>query len=115
MMKLKRFLDDEAVVVGMEELMHNANPAFTNELGHTAHTSHQANQVPMMKLGALVVEWKGLRFKIGTGFSDAERHNIWCNGTRNFGRVVKFKYLEVGMKDLPRHPVFLGWRDKEDM
>ena len=32
-MKLKRFADGEAVVVGWEELMHNANEATKDELG----------------------------------------------------------------------------------
>jgi len=115
MLKLKRFMDDEAVVVGFEELMHNANPAIINELGHTAHSSHKANMVGRGTLGALVVTWQGREFRIGTGFTDAERQDIWNNFTKyKLLKTVKFKYLAVGMKDLPRHPVFLGWRDARD-
>jgi len=114
MLKLKRFMDDEAVVVGMQALEHNNNPLGINELGYAHRTSHQANKVVMDELGALVVKWHDKIFNIGTGFTSAERHNIWSEGTRNFGRTVKFKYLAVGMKDLPRHPVFLGWRDARD-
>ena len=29
------------------------------------------------------------------------------------GRVAKVKSFPIGVKDKPRHPVFLGWRDME--
>lgn len=112
LMKLKRFADSEARVVGMEELMHNANEAFIGELGQTKRSSHKAGQQGMGILGALVVQWKGKRFNIGTGFTAKQRKLYWKTGCVDM--IVKFKYLEVGMKDLPRHPVFLGFRDPRD-
>jgi len=115
LMKLKRFKDDEGIVVDFEELMHNANTAKINELGYQSRSSHQANLVPMGRLGALVVKWREHTFNIGTGFTDGERHEIWAGRMNFIGRTVKFKYLPVGMKDLPRHPVFLGWRSKGDV
>jgi DNA ligase-1 len=115
MVKLKRFEDDEALVVGLVELMHNDNPLGVNELGYAHRTSHQANKVPTGRLGALQVQWQGKVFNIGTGFDDALRHEIWNSPDKFLGRAVKFKYLSVGMKHLPRHPVFLGWRNKEDL
>jgi len=115
MLKLKRFVDDEAVVVEMKELMHNANPLRVNELGYAHRTSHKENKVPMGTLGALTVAWQGKEFDIGTGFTDAERLNIWNDRYSYINCVCKFKYLAVGMKDLPRHPVFLGWRHQHDV
>jgi DNA ligase-1 len=110
LMKLKRFSDSEGTVVGFEELMHNGNVAKINELGFQSRSSHQANLVPMGRLGALIVEWEGKLFNIGTGFTDAERIDIWNRKEQYHGKQAKFKYLPVGVKDLPRHPVFLGWR-----
>jgi DNA ligase-1 len=110
MVKIKRFKDAEAVVVGVEELMHNDNPAVVNSRGYTERTSHKANKQGMGTLGALVVEKDGVRFKIGTGFSAADRTSIWRMQDKIKGLRVKFKYLAVGVKDAPRHPVFLGWR-----
>jgi len=115
MLKLKRFEDSEGVVVGFDELMHNGNPATTNALGHTEHSSHKAGLEGRNTLGALRVEWNGMEFGIGTGFDDAERRKIWDQRSTHLGLVVKFKYLPIGVKDKPRHPVFLGWRNKEDM
>lgn len=115
LLKLKRFLDDEAHVVGFAEQMHNANEATTNELGRTKRSSHKANKHGKDTLGALQVLWKGLEFEIGTGMTDAVRKHIWENRDDFIGKLVKFKYFPVGIKDKPRHPVFLGWRDRSDI
>lgn len=114
MLKVKRFKDDEGRVVDFEELMHNANPAQLDERGYTKHSHHQANKVPMGMLGALVVNWRGQLLRLGTGFTQEERQRVWNNKDRYKGALAKFKYLETGMKDLPRHPVFLGWRSALD-
>jgi len=31
------------------------------------------------------------------------------------GKILKYKYFDIGVKDAPRHPVFLGMRPKSDM
>lgn len=111
LLKLKRFMDIEAMVVGFEERLHNANEAKTDELGYTSRSSHKANMVPMNTLGALVVQWNGVTFNVGTGFTDAERDEVWANRPNYRGKFAKVKFLNVGLKELPRHPVFLGWRE----
>lgn len=117
MLKIKPFEDAEAVVVGVEELMHNANEAETNQLGRTRRSHHQANKVPMGKLGALVVQpytpVGGAAFRIGTGFDDATRHLLWAQRNDLIGRIVKYKSMKRGVKDAPRHPVFLGFRAED--
>ena len=115
MVKIKRFQDAEAEVIGVEELMHNANSATENELGYTERSSHKENQVPMGVLGALVCKTpEGVEFKIGTGFSAVERNNFWKVKQSLVGCLVKYKSFKIGVKDKPRHPVFLGFRDEDD-
>lgn len=113
-LKLKRFVDDEATVIGFEERMHNANEKTTNELGRSQRSSHKANLVPMDTLGALHVAFNGIEFHIGTGFDDAQRAEIWANKQKYLNRLAKFKHFPIGTKDAPRHPVFLGFRDRND-
>ncbi len=115
LLKLKRFVDDEAVVIGFEERMHNGNEATTNELGRTKRSSHQAGKTGRGDLGALVCRFRDIEFNIGTGFDDNERAAIWKDKDNYLGRIAKFKHFTVGVKDAPRHPVFLGWRDPKDM
>lgn len=115
LLKVKTFLDAEAEVIGFEERMENLNEAKKDETGHTKRSSHKANKVGRGDLGALIVEWEGVQFNIGTGFIDSERQHIWDNREKFHGQLVKFKYFPVGVKEAPRHPVFLGWRDRIDL
>lgn len=113
--KIKRFQDDEAVVIGFEEKLSNTNAKTTNELGYSQRSQDQAGMVGAGTLGALVCECKGIRFTMGSGFDDAGRAEVWANRDAYLGRFAKFKYFEIGMKDSYRFPIFLGWRDEEDM
>ena len=121
MLKLKPFEDAEAIVVGFQELYSNYNKPTLDERGYTKRSSHQEGQVPQDTLGALLVKFNGMDFAIGTGFTAVERQEIWdsqklhMRQSKYLGKLVKFKYMKLGMKDAPRHPVFLGWRHKEDI
>jgi DNA ligase-1 len=118
MLKLKRFSDSEATIIGFQELLHNENEPQIDHLGLQRRSAHQDNKTLSGKLGALIVQdtknpsWQ---FNIGTGFTDDLRHHIWQNQQDYLGKIVKYKYLEVGIKDLPRHPVYLGLRAEEDL
>ena len=114
MVKLKRFVDAEATIIGFKELLHNANPAGKDERGYTKRSSHKENKVPMGRLGALIVSMGSVEFDLGTGFTDRDRMAIWSDRDKYLGKLVKFKSLLIGVKDAPRHPVFLGFRDSID-
>ena len=115
--KLKRFVDSEFEVVGFQERMHNANEAKINELGHTERSSHKENKLGRGDLGALVLKMPGstMTFTCGTGFNDAARAEIWSKRDEHLGLFAKVKHFQIGAKDLPRFPVFLGFRDLEDV
>lgn len=116
LLKLKRFSDFEATVIGFEERMENLNEKTTNELGRSARSSHKENKRGRGDLGALLLRTaEGVEFGCGTGFDDPTRIEIWAARDKVLGRIAKIKSFDVGVKDKPRHPVFLGWRDKKDM
>lgn len=115
LLKVKPFVDAEARVVGFVEMMHNDNEAFTNALGRTERSTAKAGKRGAGTLGALVCSTpEGVLFEIGTGFDTAERQEIWNNQSAFKKRLVKYKSLIVGVKDKPRHAVFLGFRDARD-
>lgn len=120
LIKLKRFADAEGVIVACHEEMHNANPATINALGYTEHSGHQENLVGKDTLGAFELKideqkWPSGFVRVGTGMSASQRLSFWSQRSELIGKVVKFKYFEVGVKDAPRFPVFLGFRDVDDM
>jgi DNA ligase-1 len=115
--KFKPYADDEAVIVACEPEYENTNEAITNELGRTSRSTAAAGLIPKESLGSITVtnETWGY-FNIGTGWTKEERESLWNlhkNKNRLIGKVVKFKYFPVGIKDKPRHPVFLGFRNME--
>jgi DNA ligase-1 len=116
LVKLKRFTDDEAFIVGFEERMHNTNEATTNELGRTKRSSAVAGKVGRGDLGAFLCKTKsGVEFSCGSGLTDAQRAAFWGKRDTLLGQRVKFKHLEHGAVDAPRHPVFIGLRDERDL
>ena len=117
LLKLKRFEDSEAEIIGFSELMSNTNEATTNELGQKTRSSKKLGLVPANTLGALQVRdlKTGVEFEIGTGFSAAQRIQLWSKRLELLGELIKYKSQPVGVKDKPRFPVFIGFRNKIDM
>ena len=115
LLKVKRFSDGEAEVLEVIEEMHNGNEATTSELGRTKRSSHKENKSGKGRMGALRVRdlVSGVEFNIGTGFTDVDKKWFWLKGRP--GLLVKYKSLPIGVKDRPRHPVYLGLRDTRDM
>lgn len=119
LLKLKRFEDDEAQLVGMEELLTNGNEATLNNVGHMERSQRKSGMRLAGKLGALIVVHPEYgQFKIGTGFDDEQRVDLWNQYLKDksafSGVLVKFRFQLSGMKDKPRFPVFIGFRDKID-
>lgn len=117
LLKVKRFADGEARIIGFEEQLKNNNPKMVNELGRGKRSSHQENKTGKGTLGALRVAdlLSGVEFHIGTGMNDELRAEIWGNQKEWMHRMVKYKHFTVGAVDKPRHPVYLGLRAAEDM
>ena len=117
LIKVKRFNDSEARILDMEEQMKNNNEKKVNELGRGQRSSHKANKTPKGTLGALIVKdvHSGALFNIGTGFTNIVRDQLWKYKNGLIGQIVKYKYFAIGVKDAPRHPVYIGIRDDDDI
>lgn len=117
MLKVKRFEDSDAEIIGFEEEMFNGNTAETNELGRTKRSTAQAGLVGKNTLGAFLVRdvKSKIEFSIGTGLTAADRQAAWNSQKALKGKLLKYKFFAVGVKVAPRHPVFLGYRDKVDL
>lgn len=113
--KLSDCLD--AKVIGFE-------PKYVMRLNYRMDTENRRDEFNKLKsdhkqehrqainaLGALVVD-DGLRiFCVGSGFTDAERCEIWENQDTYLGSWVRIKCAAYGEDVRPRHPVFICFRD----
>jgi DNA ligase-1 len=117
LIKIKRFLDAEAKVIGFEEKLHNENIQETDEFGLAKRSSKKEGLIPANMLGSLIVEdlKTGVKFGLGSGFDDSLKREIWKNQKKYLNKIVKYKYQSVGVKDAPRFPVFLGFRSELDL
>lgn len=90
MMKFKPHQHDDYVIVGFEEEM-------------------SIDGVPKQTLGALVcTSSEGTLFNVGTGFTAAQREELWLDRENLRGKKVKVKYQALTSgKYIPRFPVFL--------
>lgn len=119
LLKIKRFEDAEAVIIGYEEEMENTNEAVMDNLGHLKRSSHKAGKVGKGRLGKWLVrgikEFDGLEFKVGSGLTDQMAIEFWSKRDEMIGNIITYKYFATGVKDLPRHPVFKSVRPAIDM
>lgn len=117
LLKIKRFQDDEAVIIGVIEQNRNDNEATVDERGYTKRSTHAAGKVAAGILGAITVRdiKTGCEFEIGTGFTAEQRKNLWEARQHLIGQVVTYKHFAVGVVDKPRFPVFKAFRNRRDM
>lgn len=118
-LRIKKVDDMEARIVGYTELMRNENAPEKNELGLTKRSSAKAGKRPAGVLGAVIVEGElnGKKFtcKIGTGYTEEQRKELWAVRDSLAGRLAKFSYEPSGMKDKPRNPSFIALREESDL
>ena len=70
---------------------------------------------PVECLGSVTIRHKGNPVDVGSGFSDAQRIEIWRNQEKYLGKAITVKYFEesedaYGNPSL-RFPIFKGFRD----
>lgn len=123
LLKLKRFVDSEAIVLSCYERMHNGNEAETNELGRTERSSRKEGLEPTGLLGGFHVrdvnkesEFFGVEFDVpASTIPMLELGPMWKQRKSHEGKILVYKYFMSGAKDRPRHPVFKWWRPEVEL
>lgn len=115
LVKLKRYADSEAIILGFEEQLQNCNPIERNIFGYARRPGGRSTAQPKGTLGSLLVRdvCSGVEFSIGSGMDDELRQEIWDKPGNFLGRIVTYRYQEAGIKDKPRFPRFVRFRVAE--
>jgi DNA ligase-1 len=122
LIKVKRFQDSEAEILGAYEQETNLNEAHIDETGRNKRSSHKENKVLNGHLGGFFVRdvKTGVEFDIGTfqGVTKDQRFEMWTNflvePSKYLGKIIKYKFFPVGVKTKPRHPIMVGFRHEDD-
>lgn len=123
LLKIKRFKDSEARIVGFEEQQENTNSAEEDAFGKIKRSKQLSGMMGKNTLGKFIVRevgntpWCGHEFAIGTGegLTLELRQEIWNNRDYYLNKLVKYRYQPHGTKDLPRLPIWVGFRDERDV
>lgn len=113
LMKLKRFVDGEGVVVRLEEGNHNTNELQRDELGRAKRSHNSSGLVGNGMVGQIWVRLaSGEEMKLAPGtMSHAERVHFWQNPNLIIGKTAHWRAFGYGQKDTPRFPRFYGIRE----
>lgn len=117
LLKVKRFIDSEAIILDIHPLFRNNNEAQIDALGYTERSTCKDNLIVTNLLGSIIVKdlHTNVEFSIGSGFDAQTRIDLWQQKDSLIGKIVKYKHFPIGEKDKPRFPIFIGFRPKEDM
>jgi DNA ligase-1 len=131
LLRIKRFIEEEAVVISIEEGQTNLNEKQINELGNSFRSSHQENMTPNGQVGKLLCRMlkdvfdpqdktlllaKDQIVKVSPGkMTLKEREHFFQNPHEILQQVIKFKFFPKGIKDKPRFPTYVCIRAASDM
>ena len=102
-LKYKKFKDAECEVISINK----GRGKYAGLMGSvTCQSLGAAGSNPDEQNDELLQPASGVKFKIGSGFSDEERAN-----PPKIGSIITYKYQNLTAKGLPRFPVFLRVRE----
>lgn len=117
LLKMKRFIDDEAEIVGWEPLMRNQNDPMIDALGlQKRGYSKDGKVADDSRVGKFILRgisgsrWAGVTFSIGSGLDDDSRVRFRKEVDTLMGKIVAYKYQAHGSLDAPRSPIWKGLR-----
>lgn len=117
LIKLSRFIREEAIIVGFEEQMCNTNPGVFDAFGKIKRSKAIGGMKGKGTLGTLICSigadvctGRLCEIRIATGLTDQQRYNIWTHKKDFFGKTIVFKHKPYGKKNKPRSPIFVGFR-----
>ena len=142
LLKMKRFEDDEAKIIGWEPLLRNENEAKIDALGlQKRGYSKEGKIVDDSMVGRFRVRgvsgsrWAGVEFWIGSGLDESSRmafreqlrqdgiqpwpvpymmaYTDFKNPNNPMGKIISYKYQAHGSQDAPRTPIWKGIRHAE--
>ena len=111
--KMKPYVTFDAKIINVVQATEarEGSEKTINELGRSVTSQKKADRVLINKAAVFTVLYEGKELGVTIALTDIEKEEIWVNKDKYLGRWIEYKGMLVGSKDLPRHPVFLRYRD----
>lgn len=114
--KMKPFMTFDSKIINViqaTEVREGAEKKI-NELGRSVTSKKKDDRILIEKASAFVVMYEGKELKVTIAMTDEEKEEVWKNQKKYIGKMIEYKGMLVGSKDLPRHPIFLKFRPDKD-
>lgn len=117
LLKVKPFVDAEGEVTGFFEEEENLNPEKRDNTGKLKRSSSKEGKRAKGTLGGFILRdlKTSVEVRVGGGFTKDQRKTYWQHREEMIGKIVKYKSQQVGVKDKPRHPTFVCFREAWDL
>lgn len=118
LLKVKRFITEEARITALIEQMENLNESELDNFGRSKKSENKDNKIGTGMVGAFTVEsdkWPRPFQISATSLSHDERRYAFQNPQEFLGELGRFKYFPHGVVDVPRHGIFEAIRDPNDL
>jgi len=84
------------------------------ELGYSKTSKKKDDRILINKAAAFLVEYKGNDLKVVIALTDKEKEEIWDNKENYINKIIEYKGMLEGALNVPRHPVFVRYRNDKD-
>lgn len=118
MVKVKRFIDEEAIIITVLPARINIADRSTDELGYSRTSHCQDDFIDSDMVGAFECysDRYTETFKISArSVPEAELRKLWTKRDKLINQPVTFKHFSYGAKDRPRHGIFKALRPHWDI
>ena len=116
--KDKPWTDEEGIIIGFNELMHNENEVYIDELGYQKRSTAQEGLVPSGYLGSFIVQNPKYHRPFNVSASTLtmdERRKIWMEREKHMGGWLTYKFFDFGVVEVPRSAFFKSFRHIDDI
>jgi len=110
--KIKFFRTFDATIISVVQAT-KVNPNAEkkiNELGRSVTSKKKDDRILINKASAFFISYKFTPLKVVLAMTDEEKEIIWRDKENYIGRMIEYKGMKIGAKDVPRHPTFVRFR-----
>jgi len=117
MFKMKPYITFDAIIIAVEQATIVDPKAIKkkNELGGSVTSKKKGDRILVEQASAFTVFFNGFKLSVSLASTHKMSKEIWQNKDKYIGRVIEYRGMVIGMKDLPRHPQFLRFRDDKSI
>lgn len=114
--KVKPYITFDAKIIEVEQgtkVNPNAKKKI-NELGRSVTSKKKGDRIPIERAKAFVVKYKDKTVSVVLKMTHKQKDEVWANKESYIGKMIEYKGMLVGAKDVPRHPTFVRFREDKD-